>query len=134
MSVLRLLDTNSTSFIIKGHPARVRDRLLKIPMAEVCISAVTEAELRFGIERRPDLPRLKMAVEEFLLRLQVLSWDSDAAQHYAKIRADLERKGMPMGNLDMMIAAQALASGAILVSSDRVFNRIEGLKVEDWAL
>ncbi len=132
MSVLRLLDTNTASYIIKGHPARVREHLLRISMAEVCISAVTEAELRFGVERRTDLPKLKIAVEEFLLRLQVLSWDSEAARQYAKIRADLERRGTPMGNLDMMIVAQALASGAVLISSDRMFQRIQGLKVEDW--
>ena len=132
MSALRILDTNTASYLIKGQPPGVRTRLLKVSMAQVCISAVTEAELRFGVERRPDLPKLKMAVEEFLLRLQVLSWDSEAAQQYAKFRADLERKGTPMGNLDMMIAAQALASGAVLVSSDRVFQRIRGLNVEDW--
>ena len=132
MSIPRLLDTNTASYIIKGHPAQVREHLLRIPMAEVCISAVTEAELRFGVERRPDLPKLRTAVEEFVLRLQVLSWDSEAARQYARLRTDLERKGTPMGNLDMMIAAQALASGAMLVSSDRVFQRIRGLKVEDW--
>ncbi|HVO61316.1 MAG TPA: type II toxin-antitoxin system VapC family toxin [Terriglobales bacterium] len=132
MSTLRLLDTNTASYVIKGHPARVRERLLKTPMADVAISVVTEAELRFGVERRPELPRLRVAVEEFLLRLEILPWDSEAARHYARIRTEVERKGTPMGNLDMMIAAQALASGATLVSSDRVFQRVKGLKVEDW--
>lgn len=132
MTALHILDTNTASYIIKGQPQRVRERLLKVSMAQVCVSPVTEAELQFGVERRPDLPKLKMAVEEFLLRLQVLSWDSEAARQYAKIRADLERRGTPMGNLDMIIGAQALAAGAVLVSSDRVFQRIKGLKVEDW--
>ena len=132
MSTLHLLDTNSASYIIKGHPSRVSERLLRVPMAEVAISVITEAELLFGVERRPELPKLRIAVEEFLLRPQILPWDSDAARHYARLRAELERKGMPMGNLDMMIAAQALASGAVLVSGDRVFQRIRGLKVEDW--
>ncbi|HET7205287.1 MAG TPA: type II toxin-antitoxin system VapC family toxin [Terriglobales bacterium] len=134
MSVLRLLDTNTASYVIKGHPPRVRERLVKLQMAQVSISVVTEAELRFGVERRSDLPKLKMVVEEFLLRLQVLPWDSNAAREYAKIRADLERRGTPMGNLDMMIAAQALAADVVLVSSDRVFQRVKGLKVEDWTL
>lgn len=92
---------------------------------------MTEAELHFGVEKRPELPRLKLAVEEFLLRLQILVWDAVAAQHYARIRADLERKGTPMGNLEIMIAAQALASEAVLVSSDRVFQRVKGLSLQD---
>jgi tRNA(fMet)-specific endonuclease VapC len=132
MSALHLLDTNTASYIIKGNPGVVCERLLAIPMADVAVSVITEAELLLGIERRPELPKLRFAVEEFLLRPQILPWDSDAARHYARLRAELERKGMPMGNLDMMIAAQSLASGAVLVSSDRVFQRIRGLKVEDW--
>lgn len=132
MSALHLLDTNTASYIIKGNPSVVCERLLAIPMADVAVSVITEAELLFGVERRPELPKLRIAVEEFLLRPQILPWDSDATRHYARLRAELERKGMPMGNLDMMIAAQSLASGAVLVSSDRVFQRIRGLKVEDW--
>jgi tRNA(fMet)-specific endonuclease VapC len=128
-----LLDTNTCSYIIKGTRPHVRERLLKVPMANVGISVVTEAELRFGVARLPDAKKLAMAVEEFLLRVEVLPWDSDAAQHYAHIRAALEREGEPMGNLDMMIAAQALAAGAVLVTSDRVFRRVKGLKIEDWS-
>ncbi len=101
-------------------------------MAEVGISVVTEAELRFGVARKPEAVRLKLAVEEFLLRVEVHPWDSQAAQHYAQLRASLERAGKPMGNLDMMIAAQALATEAALVTHDRVFRRVKGLKVDDW--
>ena len=101
-------------------------------MAEVGISVVTEAELRFGVARKPEAVGLKAAVEEFLLRVEVLPWDSEAAQHYAQIRAALERAGEPMGNLDMMIAAQALAAQAVLVTHDRVFRRLKQLKTEDW--
>jgi tRNA(fMet)-specific endonuclease VapC len=132
MSSLHLLDTNTASCILKGNPPRVREHLLRTPMGEIAISVVTEAELRFGVERGPDLPKLRIAVEEFLLRLQILPWDSEAARNYARMRADLEKRGTPMGNLDMMIAAQALTSGAKLVSGDRVFRRVNGLKVEDW--
>jgi tRNA(fMet)-specific endonuclease VapC len=128
-----LLDTNMASYVIKGNIPRVRERLLKVPMAEVGISAVTEAELRFGVARKPEAVRPKTAVEEFLLRVDVLPWDSEAAQHYALIRAALERVGEPMGNLDMMIAAQALAAQAVLVTHDRVFRRVKGLKIEDWS-
>jgi tRNA(fMet)-specific endonuclease VapC len=127
-----LLDTNTASYIIKGNVPRVRERLLKIPMAEVAISVVTEAELRFGAARKPEAKQLGTAIEEFLLRVESQPWDSDAAKHYASLRAGLEREGEPMGNLDMMIAAQALASQLVLVTHDRVFRRVERLRIEDW--
>ena len=132
MAVRYLLDTNTASYVIKGSFPRVRERLLKVPMAEVGISVVTEAELLFGMARLPEATRLKTVVEEFLLRVEVLPWNSEAARHYARLRATLEKEGEPMGNLDMMIAAQALASDGVLVTHDRVFRRVKGLKVEDW--
>ena len=98
MTVRYLLDTNTVSYVIKGNFARVRERLLKVPMAEVGISVVTEAELRFGLARRPEALKLKLAVEEFLLRVEILPWDSEAAGHYAQLRADLEGEGEPVGN------------------------------------
>ncbi len=127
-----LLDTNTASYAIKGNVASVRARLLSTPMAEIGISVITEAELRFGVARLPSAIRLKGLVEEFLLRVEVLSWTSDAARHYAEIRAALERSGRPMGNMDMLIAAHALAVEAVLVTHDRVFRRVKGLKIEDW--
>jgi tRNA(fMet)-specific endonuclease VapC len=133
MTVRYLLDTNMASYIIKGSVPRVRKRLLKVPMAEVGISVVTEAELRFWVANKPEAVGLRTAVEEFLLRVEVLPWDSDAAQHYARVRATFERSGEPMGNLDMMIAAQALAAQAVLVTHDRVFRRVKQLKMEDWS-
>lgn len=132
MAVRYLLDTNTVSYVIKGNFPRVRERLLKVPMAEVGISVITEAELRFGLARRPEASKLKIAVEEFLLRVEILPWDSDAARHYAAVRADLEDEGEPIGNLDLMIAAQALAAEGVLVTHDRVFRRVKGLKIEDW--
>ncbi len=128
-----LLDTNTASYVIKGNIPRVRERLVKVPMAQVSISAVTEGELRFGVARRPEAARLRTAVEEFLLRVDALPWDSDAARHYAHVRAALERDGTPMGNLDLMIAAHALAVQAVLVTSDRVFRRVKQLKIDDWS-
>jgi len=127
-----LLDTNTASYIIKGNVPPVRQRLLKVPMAEVAISVVTEAELRFGAARKPEAKQLKTAVEEFLLRVESQPWDSDAAKHYASLRAALEREGEPMGNLDMMIAAQALAKQLVLVTHDRVFRQVKRLRIEDW--
>jgi tRNA(fMet)-specific endonuclease VapC len=134
MAVCYLLDTNTVSYVIKGNVPHVRERLLKVPMREVGISVITEAELRFGVARLPQAAKLGMVVEEFLRSVEVLAWDSGAAQHYARLRAALEESGEPMGNLDdLMIAAQALASATILVTNDRVFRRVKGLKNEDWS-
>lgn len=133
MPIRYLLDTNTCRYIMKGNRPPVRERLLGLPMAEVGISSVTEAELRYGVARLAKAERLAALVEEFLLRLEILPWDSEAAKHYAQVRATLERSGEPMGNLDMMIAAQALAAGVTLVTSDRVFRRVKNLTVEDWS-
>jgi tRNA(fMet)-specific endonuclease VapC len=133
MAVRYLLDTNTASYVIKGNLPRVRARLLKVPMAEVGISVVTEAELRFGVARRPEATTLKRVVEEFLLRVEVLPWNSEAARHYARIRANLEEEGEPMGNLDLMIAAHAVAVEVVLVTHDHVFRRVRGLRTEDWS-
>jgi tRNA(fMet)-specific endonuclease VapC len=133
MPVRYLLDTNTVSYVIKGNRPRVRERLMRVAMAEVGIGVITEAELLFGLARLPEATKLKTVVEEFLLRVEVQPWDSEAAQEYSKIRATLERSGQPMGNLDMMIAAQALALDVVLVSSDAVFQRVKRLKMEDWS-
>ena len=97
MSLRYLLDTNTASYIIKGNVARVRERLLRVPMSQVLISAVTEAELLFGVARKGDAVRLKTAIYEFLLRVDSLPWDSNAAKHYADVRAALEIAGTPHG-------------------------------------
>src|SRR5882672_10286855 len=115
MPVRYLLDTNTVSYVIKGNLPHVRERLLKVPVREVGISVVTEAELRFGLARLPHATKLAMVVEEFLMRVEAPAWDSAAARQYALLRAALEELGEPMGNLDLMIAAQAIAAGAILV-------------------
>jgi tRNA(fMet)-specific endonuclease VapC len=133
MAVRYLLDTNTCSYIIKANVPRVRERLMRVPMAEVGISVVTEAELRFGVERRPEAVTLKKVVEEFLQLVEVLPWNSEVARHYASIRAALEREVEPMGNLDLMIAAQAVAGEAVLVTHDQVFRRVNGLRCDDWS-
>jgi tRNA(fMet)-specific endonuclease VapC len=133
MPVRYLLDTNTVSCVIKGHFPHVRRRLLQVPIHEVGISVITEAELRFGVARLPQAKKLAIVVEEFLRRVEVVAWDSSAAQRYAQRRAALEEHAKPMGNLDLMIAAQAIAVGATLVTSDRGFRRMKGLRIEDWS-
>ena len=132
MSVRYLLDTNTASYVIKGNFPKVRQRLLKVPMSQVLISVITEAELLFGAARKREAVRLKTAIDEFLLRVESLPWDSAAARHYADIRATLEITGIPMGNLDMMIGAHALSAEAILVTNDHSFRRLKHLQTEDW--
>ena len=127
-----LLDTNIASCIIKGNSPAVDRRLVKVAMADLAISAVTEGELRFGAARLPHATRLHNLIEDFFLRVAILPWDSNAAQQYGQLRATLEREGQPRGNLDVMIGAYALALDAILVTNDRAFARIKKLKIEDW--
>ena len=95
----------------------------KVPIESVCISVVTEAELRYGLARVPGATRLEALVEKFFLLVKILPWDSAAAAQYGALRAILERKGAPMGNLDMMIGAHALALSAILVTNDPRIRR-----------
>jgi len=92
---------------------------------------VVQAELLFGAARKRRAVRLKTAIDEFLLRVDSLPW-SKAVRRYADLRAALEIVGNPMGNLDMMIAAHALAAEAVLVTNDRPFRRLKQLKIEDW--
>jgi tRNA(fMet)-specific endonuclease VapC len=87
-----LLDTNIASYIIKGNNPAVDRRVVKVPVEQLAISAVTEGELRFGAARLPHATRLHALVEDFFLRVAVLAWDSDAARHYGQLRATLERQ------------------------------------------
>jgi tRNA(fMet)-specific endonuclease VapC len=134
MASLYLLDTNIASYVIKGDRPAVRRHLLAVDMESLAISAITEAELRFGVAKKPGAIRLQEVVDEFLMRVSILPWDSAAALQYGQLRASLERKGTPMENLDLMIGAHALALGAILVTNDHAFSRIEKLKIEDWTM
>lgn len=101
-------------------------------MAKLATSAVTEGELRFGAARLPHATRLHRLIEEFLVRVTVLPWDSQAAQQYGELRASLERQGQPLGNLDLLIGSQALALNLVLVTNSEAFHQIQKLKIEDW--
>ena len=128
-----MLDTNTASYIIKGKPEALRDHLQKVPMAAVCISAITEAELLHGVARKPEARRLSLVVKEFLLRLEILSWDSDAANAYAQLRTACENEGKSLGTMDMLIAAHSVAAGAVLITNDQAFYNVKHrLALEDW--
>ena len=128
-----MLDTNTASDIIKGHPAVIRERLRNVPMANVCISAITEAELLRGVAKKPEAKQLPIAVKEFLLRVEILSWDSDAADTYAQLRTACENEGKPLGAMDMLIAAHSVAVSAVLITNDKSFYNVKHhLMLEDW--
>ncbi|MEA1924214.1 MAG: type II toxin-antitoxin system VapC family toxin [Pseudomonadota bacterium] len=128
-----MLDTNMVSYIIKGVPVTVRDHLRNVPMASVSISAITEAELMHGVARKPEAKHLALAVNEFLLRVEILPWDSDAAKAYAQLRTSCEKEGKPLGNMDMQIAAHSVAVGAILITNDQAFYNVKHrLTLQDW--
>lgn len=129
-----LLDTNTASFIIKSNVPAVNRKLVRVPISQLFISSITEGELRYGVAKRPAATKLQQLVEEFLLRITVLPWDSDAAKQYGPLRAEFERLGQPIGYLDTLIGAHALAIGATLVTNDQAFSRIKKLRLEDWTV
>lgn len=126
-----MLDTNIVSHFIKGE-SNVRSKVISLPMSELAISAITEGELLFGIAKNSDAKQLGMLVHEFLIRIDVLPWDSTVATCYGTLRADMQKNGKALGNLDMLIAAHALALDVVLITNERAFSQVEGLKIEDW--
>lgn len=127
-----LLDTNTVSYFIKGHD-KVCEHIYSIPMSDLAISAITEGELLYGLAKKPEAKQLHKLVHEFLIHLDILPWNSMAAACYGELRAKLQSTGKTLGNLDQLIAAHALASNLILVSSDKAFTNVTGLKIVDWA-
>ena len=101
-------------------------------MTSLCISAITEAELLYGLAKRPQAKRLALMVHEFLRRIDVLLWNSSLTNRYGVVRADLESRGKTPGDLDLLIAVHALEVGAVLATNDRVFQYVDGLHIEDW--
>jgi len=126
-----MLDTNIVSCLIKGHP-KVLARITSGYMTDLCVSAITEGELLFGLAKRPKAKRLHHAVRELLQCVDVLAWESVAAQSYGNLRAAMERRGQVMAPLDMLIASHAISINAVLITTDRSFSMVSGLHVEDW--
>lgn len=127
-----LLDTNILSHLVRDPHGSVARRIAEVGEKKVATSIVCAAELRFGA-RKKGSARLTKQVEAILEILPVLALDPPADAHYADLRADLERRGTPIGGNDMLIAAHALTIGAILVTDNvREFARVAPLKVENW--
>jgi tRNA(fMet)-specific endonuclease VapC len=128
-----LLDTNTVSFAIRGI-GQVGDRLLATAPSDVAISAVTEAELWYGVQKR-GAPRLRRAVEAILSEMVVLPVTSEVARAYGELRVWLEKRGRPIGLADTFIAAHARSQSLKLVTNNtRHFHRVPDLQVEDWSL
>lgn len=128
-----MLDTNICIFIIKHKPDAVIRRFLSHNPDEICISAVTYAELMYGVEKSQSVEKNRLAMALFLSPITILEFDDYAAEEYGRVRADLEKKGTPIGPMDMLIAGHAKSEGLIVVTNNtREFNRVEDLQVEDW--
>lgn len=129
-----MLDTCSCSYILKLRPPSVKARFEKLSPDSLCISVVTLAELYFGAARHPKGEVIRKEIDDFTARLSVLAWDEPAADEYGALRALLEKRGSPIGAMDMLIAAHARSIKAVLVTNDtRHFTRVPGLKVEVWS-
>lgn len=128
-----MLDTNICIYAIKHKPKQVFDRLQEHDPSEICISSVTYAELAHGVEKSQAVERNRLALGLLLANIEIMSFDSLAAECYGKIRADLEKAGTPIGPLDMMIAGHAKSLGYTVVTNNtREFERVECLKLENW--
>ncbi|MBA3056451.1 MAG: PIN domain-containing protein [Gammaproteobacteria bacterium] len=128
------LDTNICSYILRSHPANMIERFAALERSQVWLSSIVAAELRFGAAKLASV-RFSAAVESWLAGFDVRPWPVEASHHYAQMRCALERVGKPVGAMDMLIAAHALAEdSAIITNNAREFYRIPGLAVQEWAI
>jgi len=129
--VIYMLDTDTVSHIVRKHPP-VINNLIKHEDDEICISAVTNAELSYGLEKKQS-ERLFNEVCSVIKKCTIIDFDTSQSEIYGKIRLALEKSGTPIGDMDILIAAAALSTGAVLVTHNKKhFSKIKGLKVEDW--
>lgn len=128
-----LLDTNICIYIINRKPPEVFRHFEGLSVGDIAISSITGAELAHGVTKSGS-SRNQQALEKFLMPLDILAFDTMAMHHYGRLRTQLERLGTPIGPLDTLIAAHALALGCTLVTNNlREFERVPGLPLENWA-
>lgn len=128
-----MLDTNICIYLIKTRSDTLLNRMRGFRTAEIGVSVVTVAELRYGAAKSQQTARNQAALEAFLLPLDIANLSMDTTVVYGEIRADLEKQGRPIGPLDTLIAAHALSLDVPLITNNtREFGRVEGLRVEDW--
>lgn len=129
-----LLDTNICIYIIKKRPLEVFEKFKILPLGSVGISTVTLAELQYGVKKSKQQEKNQLALNQFLLPLEILSFDADAASEYGYVRSQLEERGIPIGPLDTMIAAHAkLLKLTLVTNNEREFSRVPDLAIENWA-
>jgi tRNA(fMet)-specific endonuclease VapC len=129
-----MLDTDTASYAIRERSPEVLDRLRRLPVEQTCVSAITHAELLYGVRRLSPFHHVQARVRMFLEEIPTLPWGVEAAGHYADIRFRLQQSGQLIGPLDMQIAAHAIAADAILVTNNaRHFERVgPPLVLENW--
>lgn len=128
-----MLDTDISSYIMKRSDDSVLSRLQRVAVADVCVSAITKAEMMYGVEVSPRRRMDQAALDDFLRYVAVLDYPAAAAVDYAKIRADLKVRGAMIGGNDLLIAAHARSIGLTLVTNNtREFSRVRGLRIENW--
>ena len=128
-----MLGTDTCAFVLRRSSAVLLDRIQSVPLMQQAISVVTYAELLYGVQVSSKKKANQEAVDALVRHLRVLEWSQDAAWHYAEIRADLKKKGSMIGANDLMIAAHARSLAAIVVTNNvKDFERVKGLKVENW--
>jgi len=128
-----MLDTNTCIALIKRKPVHTLQQFSEYQVGDIGISAVTLAELRYGVSKSQHQATNQAALDEFIMPLEVAAFDEPATDAYGELRAALEKQGTPIGPLDTMIAAHALSLGVTLVTNNtREFNRAPKLAVVDW--
>ena len=131
--MIYMLDTNICIYIIKKKPQAVVKRFTSISTGDVCISSVTLSELAYGAQKSHHKEQNTNALSEFLLPLELMSYDTAAGFCYGEIRSYLEKQGKPIGPMDLMIAAHAKSIGATLVTNNaKEFMRVPGLNIDNW--
>ena len=130
-----MLDTDTCIFLMRGDSPALAAKVQSVPLQQQVMSAVTFAELSYGVQVSAAAKRKQnqSVLDSLVLHLAVLDWPQDAAKHYAEIRADLKKRGAQLGAADLMIAAHARVMGAIVVTNNlKDFERVKGLAVENW--
>jgi tRNA(fMet)-specific endonuclease VapC len=128
-----LLDTNACVDYLTGRYPAVADRIQRSLPADLCVSSIVAAELRYGADNSRDPVRNRSRLDILLGEIRCLDFDLAASAAYGALRVGLERRGQPIGAHDMLIAAHAISAGAVLVSDNvREFSRVKGLSVENW--
>jgi tRNA(fMet)-specific endonuclease VapC len=130
---LYMLDTDTCAFILRRSSPTLLARIQAVPLQQQAASVITLAELLYGVQVSSKKKANRAAVDELMRHLTVVEWSRDAAEHYAEIRADLKKKGQLIGSNDLLIAAHARSTGAVVVTNNvKDFGRVKGLEVENW--